>query len=965
MFGGSFRSGLAGASIIVAVCAAVSPAGAARTVTFDIPAQRLPAALNAFARQAGIQIFFPADRIAALTSPPIKGALSAQTALSRLLAKSGLEVTSNDGTTIVLRASQTSATPKAGVRQDAASPVDADGDAASRAEAIVVIGSPRAGTLKRRSDTVVNTVTELEVKRLPNLDVSDVLARLPGVRRNDTQSGENRYVQIRGLNNAAASQSIDGVLLTNYINGSRATSTELLTSNFVKNVVVTTTVTPDLDENANAAHIALATISGLDGDGSHLLDLRGMVGSNSRSGGALDSQQPLRASATWRGKLDAEGRIGLAVGAGIDRLGSRQDALSTAGFSTVNGALVPNGALTKGETYTKSERISAMARLDFRPTEKLSLFAEYFYLSHDFTTDQRTSSATVSASAVSGASASTGQFSSASANYGFNHADSPLIRDHIIQGGADYTLGDKDTLSARVGVTFNQVKQWGVSTSGFSAPSGALSAPLGYQYGGDSFSLLPGTSNIVANPASYSLGGKVTVNDLLSKDENYFARVDYAHNMDMRDRGVGIKIGAQLKTLDRQNIQRGYARILPSGQSIRLSEVTGASSLTLFDPVQWNQTQFLTLINQRGIPSPDANRLYAADPADSYGQNFSGKEQIADLYGIASYAIDRARVSAGLRAAHTHRELNQYEPDAIGQWGIGHYEQNYWHVLPSVYGFFDVNTYLKLRGAFTKTLERPAINSASRRLITSYDTPVTRSISYSNPYLLPIRSTNFDASAEYYYGSHDAYFSVGAFSKYLRDIPAVSSTQSTASDGVREIISYTSNVTEVNGKKVYGRSRGIEVVWSDPQLGFFPRSLGNLGVTASYDYIVYQTTAINGGGGVPPSDTRLVDAGPRHYFNVSLFYNKGPFAANVFAQEQSTVPSMSYNPVNDRRTKYQTLVDMQASYAITSNVRVMVEARNIFDQDIIDRYGVTNYNAAQQVRNNGRTIWFGAQFTLF
>jgi hypothetical protein len=114
--------------------------------------------------------------------------------------------------------------------------------------------------------------------------------------------------------------------------------------------------------------------------------VRGMVGSNSRSGGALDSQQPLRASATWRGKLDAEGRIGLAVGAGIDRLGSRQDALSTAGFSTVNGALVPNGALTKGETYTKSERISAMARLDFRPTEKLSLFAEYFYLSHDFTT---------------------------------------------------------------------------------------------------------------------------------------------------------------------------------------------------------------------------------------------------------------------------------------------------------------------------------------------------------------------------------------------------------------------------------------------------------------------------------------------------------------------------------------------------------------------------------------------------
>ncbi|MGH1558882.1 TonB-dependent receptor domain-containing protein [Caulobacter segnis] len=177
-------------------------------------------------------------------------------------------------------------------------------------------------------------------------------------------------------------------------------------------------------------------------------------------------------------------------------------------------------------------------------------------------------------------------------------------------------------------------------------------------------------------------------------------------------------------------------------------------------------------------------------------------------YGIVSFGWDRARLSAGVRAAHTHRELDQYEPDTVGKFIQSHYEQNYWHVLPSAYGLaYDVTSNLKLRGAFTKTLERPAINSASRRLITSYDTPVTRSISYSNPYLMPIRSTNFDASAEYYYG-RSAYLSLGAFAKDLRDISASSSSQSIGADGVREVITYTSNVREVNGKKVYGKGAG-------------------------------------------------------------------------------------------------------------------------------------------------------------
>ncbi|WP_343037660.1 TonB-dependent receptor [Caulobacter soli] len=921
-------------------------------------------ALNLFAQQAGVQIFFPGEMIAGRRTPALRGVMEPRAALDRLIADAGLTVVKDDGRVIVLRVV---ATPdRAGgaardpdpPRSRAARP---NSDAATPLEEVIVTSGPRAGDLKRDSDTVVNTITQLEIQRLPNLDISDVLARLPGMRRNETQSGENRYVQIRGLNNSAASQSIDGVLLTNYANPSRATPTELLPAYFVKDITVTSTVTPDLDENANSAHVAITTISGLDNQGRRLADLRAFVGDNNRSGGARSTERPLRLVGAWRGALDDAGRIGLALGASLDHLGSRQDATSLSGYNAVNGVLVPFGALTRGETYTRTRRLSATARLDIRPDERLSMFAEYFFLNHDFTTEQRLAAVTVATADASNATDGAGRFGAGAANFGFYRTEAEATG-QLVQLGGDYRIGPSDTLSARLGVTFNRAIT-GRDGGAFAQAASVFTTPIGYVYSHNLLDFTSGGGGASSDPANYRLTGKFALGDTLLRDQNYFARVDYAHNIATADQGLGVKLGAQLKTLDRSNLQRGYARLAPA-EGIALSDVTDAPSLTLFRPIDWKRDAFLDLLNRRGSPAPDANGLYALDPADGYGQNFNGSERVGVGYGIVSYGGARGRLSAGVRAAHTHRELDQYEPDAVGRYVQAHYAQGYWHVLPSAYGALDVTSRLKLRAAFTKTLERPSVNAASRRLVINYDTPITRVITYSDPYLMPIRSSNFDAAAEYYYG-RGAYFSLGSFSKDLRDIPAVSSTQSIAADGVREVTTYTKNVREVNGKKVYGRINGLEVVWADPSLPYLPDRWGNLGLTLSYTYTDYRITAINGGNGQAATNTRLVDAAPRDLFNAFLAYNKGPFAANLSAQEMSPPPGAAYDPANDRRAKYEWLVDLQASWRISDAARVLVEGRNLFDQDITDRYGATNYGPAYQVRHNGRTVWLGLQMTLF
>jgi outer membrane protein len=109
--GGSERAALAAAAWLwsAAFCAmAQAPAAPAPNrrgdtpVEFDIPAQPLAAALNAWAIQANAQIVVDPGPVAHLTAPAIKGTLTPRQALRNLLARSNLQVTQGvDGVFVI------------------------------------------------------------------------------------------------------------------------------------------------------------------------------------------------------------------------------------------------------------------------------------------------------------------------------------------------------------------------------------------------------------------------------------------------------------------------------------------------------------------------------------------------------------------------------------------------------------------------------------------------------------------------------------------------------------------------------------------------------------------------------------------------------------------------------------------------------------------------------------------------
>lgn len=145
-----------------------------KAVYFNIPAQPLPDALNSYARQAGVQIFFPSEKISTIRSVPIKGEMKASEALRTLIAGSGLELTKSTSGTVMLRAARGAAPAPAAT----AAPAKVSEAPVVEAAPIVVTGS-RIARAAEESSTPVSSVGREEIESSGALALEDFLTRQP------------------------------------------------------------------------------------------------------------------------------------------------------------------------------------------------------------------------------------------------------------------------------------------------------------------------------------------------------------------------------------------------------------------------------------------------------------------------------------------------------------------------------------------------------------------------------------------------------------------------------------------------------------------------------------------------------------------------------------------------------------------------------------------------------------------
>jgi len=128
----SKQSMLCGVAVVAVAGLQAAPTMAqAQERDFDVPAQAAVRAIPELARQAQVQIVAPADDLAGIATPAVRGQMNVRSAIERLIAGTPLRIVSDDGRTIALRSTaqggQTPSPASASSAQQAARPSVGEG----------------------------------------------------------------------------------------------------------------------------------------------------------------------------------------------------------------------------------------------------------------------------------------------------------------------------------------------------------------------------------------------------------------------------------------------------------------------------------------------------------------------------------------------------------------------------------------------------------------------------------------------------------------------------------------------------------------------------------------------------------------------------------------------------------------------------------------------------------------------
>jgi iron complex outermembrane receptor protein len=247
-------------------------------------------------------------------------------------------------------------------------------------------------------------------------------------------------------------------------------------------------------------------------------------------------------------------------------------------------------------------------------------------------------------------------------------------------------------------------------------------------------------------------------------------------------------------------------------------------------------------------------------------------------------------------------------------------ENKYTNVLPSLNLRWKLKDNMQLRFAYAKAMARPdfstlqpniQMNAGAATLRTVVDTTVTpntrtiyiddlknRGTALGNPILKPVKSDQFDVSAEWYIDKASS-ITMAAFNKQLKDVIVNQVGIMQAADTTGRVYDFAYS-TQVNGAK--GWARGLEFAVQHYFNGL-PGLLAGLGVQANVTYVDSKQKRYNSVGAewcsgvtdernlnlyVNGCDTNGQSYGDhplpnlsRKAFNLAILYDHGPISARL------------------------------------------------------------------------------------
>lgn len=854
------------AALVLAPSVAAAQAPAELT-SFDIPGLPLADALNAFSKQAGVQILFPYEAVAGRASAPLRARLSRQDALAKLIAGSGLELVSDDGRTVTLRAVHGRTT-------------DADPAVASphAVNEVVVTASARRNeqsiAVHRQALGVADAVTQDDTGDLADQTVADALIRLPGISTMQTLYGEQsaKYVSVRGVSPDLNAVTLDGIGLYSASNdgaGTRRVDLQLIPTQVSKEVDVFKSFTPDLDAGVIGGLTNIVPYSALDGKNQFNLDVT--VENRPSSPRVPGFNSPGFVNTPWGGglkglyvhKFGSNDQFGVVASAVYNQESwtaskpningrtyyTATGATAAANLSNWNG-YAPLPTLARPMHYTKYRQLfGGYVGLEYRPFDSLKLslsFYDYKQLENQSLSDMYAESFT----GLTYTSPTTATFKIGRVRPAFDYdLFKTESRGLQVKGVEDF--GGGNTLEVRGAYGLSSFYDMDQGVAYASAPTNDFI----------SFDMSKPTPTFTfSNPADMVDLSKFTnysASDLYSRTafNSYEGRADFKHNYGADTNGFGLATGLDARTV---NAKRNLDQIdyTPAGQLGNLGTVVNFGSFGFggYPSIFLDNEAF----NSQVKPTLAVNAKQTS--TDSLSGDYEYDETVLAGYVAGMYAFGKTRVIGGLRFENA--KYTAWVPQSVAGVYVGtfgQYNGSYQHVLPSASVVHDLTDDIKLRAGYSQTLGRPAFSDIAQAEVRN-DSALT--ISRGNPNLKPRESSNYDVAAEYYFNGRDGMVSLAGFYKDIKhDIYALATTQDI--NGVQYTVTTPQNASGSTLK-------GVEAQFVDNRIaglpGFLHNKLGiSLNVTrmwANMNYLV---------GGVPQERNGMLYQ-PNWLANGSLFY---------------------------------------------------------------------------------------------
>jgi TonB-dependent receptor len=251
---------------------------------------------------------------------------------------------------------------------------------------------------------------------------------------------------------------------------------------------------------------------------------------------------------------------------------------------------------------------------------------------------------------------------------------------------------------------------------------------------------------------------------------------------------------------------------------------------------------------------------------------------------------------------------------------------------PNLQGVYRLADRMRIRGAITKTIGRPAYedtrpfaNFQFQALGGAALNPAygyTGSLNIGNPDLKPYSAMNYDLSLEWYPQRTSGILSVAGFRKEIKN-PIYGYTQ------LQEYVIYNGlgmqslNLTSKRNADD-GRITGVELNVYQP-FKFLPAPFDGFGLDANYTHITSRAK-------VPtrPNDKIPFFRQPTEIRNVTLFYEKMGFSGRVaYTYSDEQIETLGADLLNDRYRVPRYQIDVQAKYRFSKNYSVTASVRNL------------------------------------